>query len=847
MQSEGTLNAEPGIWSGVGPLTNAYEWLSCNVNGSDCTPISGAGEAHYTISAAERGSTLRATVTVKGPLASKSATSPPTVVVPDGELSVEQAEQVAQQTDPDVLAQSTSAMIEQQSIAPALADGSEGLSSQHALTSSSISKEISGEFAVNTPAGELSLTPVDTAADASADPTIVNGAAALFANTSPATDTIVRPEPLGATTILQLRSKEAPTSFSWQLRLGPDQQLEQLPGGSVAVINAPESTEPPNSHQPRAGTPEPTTPAPETPGEKEEREQEERHSDEVEAKGETEREVPLEPLPAAYLSSTNAAETIAGMPQPQNTQAEYEAGNTAMAKAEAQTGGQALMVIQSPTVTDSEGNAIPAALSVTGDSTVTLSIKPPDSAVFPLVAATAIAAPTDKVSAERDPVHYGLADESPGSFAPFDHNLETGPLEVHKARLIIAYDALERLVQVRETALVKAKLEEMTERERLERWLAAVEANPHLEPFITFGPDRHCSTHKCEIPDEEEYRARISEIITSKYADGIGMWGAWNEPDGSKEPLNKHAALAAEYWQIAQQVASNHCGCTVVAGEFAFQGGFRGSRGYVSEYRNAIIHNHCHYCSRARPTIWGFHDYLDVVTDTHTTANEFVAFTGGRVGKGRLWITEAGVELQNGTIKTSLLNGSPGVQQKLQRQSALDFETLHEAAPSRIDRVYYYSDRAPSESKQQEGEDETPQKWPFDSGLLEAEPEPSPPENKRKSEGGFRAAYCLLAFKSQRCPAPTVETGNVLPAAETLRLTGKVNPNGSDSEYRFEWGPTTAYGSTTEWQGTRGPKPLTVTYERHGICPIHYRLAARNEGGITYGLDHTAGACEGGG
>jgi hypothetical protein len=37
---------------------------------------------------------------------------------------------------------------------------------------------------------------------------------------SDATDTIVRPDALGATTLLQLRSSEAPTSFSWEVGLG---------------------------------------------------------------------------------------------------------------------------------------------------------------------------------------------------------------------------------------------------------------------------------------------------------------------------------------------------------------------------------------------------------------------------------------------------------------------------------------------------------------------------------------------------------------------------------------------------------------------------------------------------
>ncbi len=55
--------------------------------------------------------------------------------------------------------------------------------------------------------------------------------ASELAGASDATDTIVRPDALGATTLLQLRSSEAPTSFSWEVGLGPNQRLEKLSGG----------------------------------------------------------------------------------------------------------------------------------------------------------------------------------------------------------------------------------------------------------------------------------------------------------------------------------------------------------------------------------------------------------------------------------------------------------------------------------------------------------------------------------------------------------------------------------------------------------------------------------------
>ena len=68
----------------------------------------------------------------------------------DGEATALQAQEVAQRTDPAVLAPSSLASLEGQSVQPAISDGGEELSSTGALTSSTISRETAGEFAVST-------------------------------------------------------------------------------------------------------------------------------------------------------------------------------------------------------------------------------------------------------------------------------------------------------------------------------------------------------------------------------------------------------------------------------------------------------------------------------------------------------------------------------------------------------------------------------------------------------------------------------------------------------------------------------------------------------------------------
>jgi hypothetical protein len=231
------LFADNGGWSGSRPLSYFYRWERCDGSGEECTAIEGATTPSYTPTSSDVASTLRLKVTASNSLGSVGALSAATTVVAaSGEASISQALEIAEETDPSVVAPATSASLEEETVKPAESDTGEALSSEAALTSSSVSKETPGEFAVNTPNGELSLTPIGTALNATTTPTIVNDAAALFAGTSNQTDTIVRPDALGATTLLQLRSSAAPTSFSWEVRLGAEQRLQQLSDGSMAVV-----------------------------------------------------------------------------------------------------------------------------------------------------------------------------------------------------------------------------------------------------------------------------------------------------------------------------------------------------------------------------------------------------------------------------------------------------------------------------------------------------------------------------------------------------------------------------------------------------------------------------------
>jgi hypothetical protein len=279
----------------------------------------------------------------------------------------------------------------------------------------------------------------------------------------------------------------------------------------------------------------------------------------------------------------------------------------------------------------------------------------------------------------------------------------------------------------------------------------------------------------------------------------------------------------------------------VIAGEFAFENEYHGH--YISEYKKTIVEQHkyppCKFCSGAKPSIWGFHDYHDVVHSTSAFAEKFTKFVGGRLGKAQIWISEAGVELQSGgPVPTELakIGSTQKEQEEKQTKAAEDFEKLHEVS-TRIERIYYYGYRAPTEQKQEQGEHEKPVvKLPFDSSLFEAEP-----EGKGKSKGEARAAYCVLAFADHSCE-PTVVDG---PGASAV-----VDPNGRATTVHFDWHYTVlheeASGELQEIDEHGETTPVSIGSGLFGevvpalvprCAPTFYRGVASNNDGTTEGTE----------
>ncbi len=94
--------------------------------------------------------------------------------------------------------------------------------------------------------------------------------------------------------------------------------------------------------------------------------------------------------------------------------------------------------------------------------------------------------------------------------------------------------------------------------------------------------------------------------------------------------------------------------------------------------------------------------------------------------------------------------------------------------------------------------------------------------------------------------APVVGQESVAEVGTTeVKLGALVNPGGSQTSYRFEYGPTSAYGSSTPFpEGSvgEGVQSHAVWASASGLVPgstYHYRVVAANELGTVYGPDQT--------
>ena len=76
-----TLTAASGSWTGLTPITYAYQWQRCNSSGSSCGSIGRATSQNYVVSSGDVGRTLRVAVTAKNDDGSVEALSGATAAI----------------------------------------------------------------------------------------------------------------------------------------------------------------------------------------------------------------------------------------------------------------------------------------------------------------------------------------------------------------------------------------------------------------------------------------------------------------------------------------------------------------------------------------------------------------------------------------------------------------------------------------------------------------------------------------------------------------------------------------------------------------------------------------------
>ena len=93
------------------------------------------------------------------------------------------------------------------------------------------------------------------------------------------------------------------------------------------------------------------------------------------------------------------------------------------------------------------------------------------------------------------------------------------------------------------------------------------------------------------------------------------------------------------------------------------------------------------------------------------------------------------------------------------------------------------------------------------------------------------------------CHTPGVTTGPAVPTASSADLGGAVNDDSQLASYHFDYGTTTAYGSSTATQtAAASASPVGVISTAGGLSPsttYHFRLVATNYTGTTAGPDET--------
>jgi sugar lactone lactonase YvrE len=174
-------------------------------------------------------------------VADESAETPecnqePTSVAPKSVESAAEAVGSIEKALPTAVASSKPMMeeVSGEEVDPSYSAPKPNLESEGNLAQSETSVTPEGGFTL---AGIACVSPAETTS-AATEAKVANGDSAVFANTAPEIDTVIRPSAVGTTIVQALGGASAPTSISWNITLNPGESLVELPSGAVAITRA---------------------------------------------------------------------------------------------------------------------------------------------------------------------------------------------------------------------------------------------------------------------------------------------------------------------------------------------------------------------------------------------------------------------------------------------------------------------------------------------------------------------------------------------------------------------------------------------------------------------------------
>ena len=130
-----------------------------------------------------------------------------------------------------------------------------------------------------------------------------------------------------------------------------------------------------------------------------------------------------------------------------------------------------------------------------------------------------------------------------------------------------------------------------------------------------------------------------------------------------------------------------------------------------------------------------------------------------------------------------------------------------------------------------------------DRHRLLARDQGSLPTRRHQRRGRHQQGRRQTFITTQRPAIDGLASENL--TATSAELKAQINPNGLETTYRFEYGPTTSYGQSAPvpdgtLAASNSDQPVAVHLEN--LVPhvvYHYRLVATNADGTTHGADHT--------